>query len=83
MPKLCQPLVIEPVHHGSSSILLVHFLGHTVCSPHQRKFVLFDEVLPKWIPWYILRAEFQSIRYQLSTSQPDSGKESLVMMFIS
>ena len=23
-------LVIEPVHHGSSSILLVHFLGHPV-----------------------------------------------------
>ena len=24
----CQTLVIQPVHHGSSRILLVHFLGH-------------------------------------------------------
>ena len=28
----CQPLAIEPVHYGPSSILLVHFLGHPVDS---------------------------------------------------
>ena len=31
-PKGCRPLVIEPVHRGSSSILLVTFLGHPVVS---------------------------------------------------
>ena len=30
MPKGCLLLVIEPVHRGSSSILLVPFLGHPV-----------------------------------------------------
>ena len=68
-PMWCQPQVIEPVRHGFSSILLLHFLGHPVCNENLLQHCrLYQQALPPFLCLQSRSVRFWMVRVKHVTN---------------